>query len=147
MMVVSPFAGNLLTLNSIYQKWSNIGYIQKIVRHASLDVIPSKLTCLSHKKYNRPFLPLRNSIYVTLFCSLLMIPAAIMFSCCWMFWIIARNMFFRYRWPTGAMYLSQSPNPSRQPHTNWTKASLVDMVSIVAFTRRKRKLSSSHHDT
>jgi hypothetical protein len=35
MMVVSPFAGNLLTLNSIYQKWSNIGYLQKIVRQES----------------------------------------------------------------------------------------------------------------
>jgi hypothetical protein len=32
MMVVAPFAGNLLTLNSIYQKRSNIDFLQKIVR-------------------------------------------------------------------------------------------------------------------
>jgi hypothetical protein len=31
MMVVSPFAVNLLALCSIYQKWSNLGYLQKIV--------------------------------------------------------------------------------------------------------------------
>ena len=53
-----------------------------------------------------------------------------MFSCCWMFWIIARNMFFMYRWPISTMYLSQSPDPSRRPRTNWAKSSLVDMVSI-----------------
>lgn len=38
MMVVSPFAGNLLALYSNYQKWSNIGYLQKIVRHAHIYV-------------------------------------------------------------------------------------------------------------
>jgi hypothetical protein len=32
MMVVAPFAGNLLALDSIYQKWSNIDFLQKIVR-------------------------------------------------------------------------------------------------------------------
>ena len=32
MMVVSPFAGNLLALGSIYQKWSKIDFLQKIVR-------------------------------------------------------------------------------------------------------------------
>ena len=32
MMVVSPFAGNLLALGSIYQQWSKIGFVQKMVR-------------------------------------------------------------------------------------------------------------------
>ena len=32
MMVVSPFAGNLLALLSIYEKWSNIDFLQKAVR-------------------------------------------------------------------------------------------------------------------
>jgi hypothetical protein len=32
MMVVSPFAGNLLALGSVYQKWSRIHFVQKIVR-------------------------------------------------------------------------------------------------------------------
>ena len=32
MMVVSPFAGNLLALGSIYQNWAKINFFQKIVR-------------------------------------------------------------------------------------------------------------------
>ena len=32
MMAVSPFAGNLLALASIYQKWSNVNFVQKVVR-------------------------------------------------------------------------------------------------------------------
>ena len=31
MMVVSPFAGNLLALGSIYREWSKIDSLQKIV--------------------------------------------------------------------------------------------------------------------
>jgi hypothetical protein len=37
MMVVSPFAGNLLALGSIYEKWSNIDTFQKIVRSLKID--------------------------------------------------------------------------------------------------------------
>ena len=55
MMVVSPFAGNLLTLNSIYQKWSNIGNLQKIVRRKSLN-------CLTRTIKLTLALPLRHSI-------------------------------------------------------------------------------------
>lgn len=97
MMVVSPFAGNLLAIGSIYQQWSQVGFLQKLV---------------------------------TLFCSVLMILPTILFSLTWIFWIIARNIYFAFRWPVSSMYLGQSPDPDYQPRMSWIKASLVDMVNM-----------------
>jgi len=97
MMAVSPFAGNLLALASIYQKWSNVDFVQKMV---------------------------------TLFCSLLMILPTILFSISWMFWIVARNMYFSFRWPVGSMYRGQSRDPFYESRGSWMKASLVDMVVL-----------------
>jgi hypothetical protein len=78
------------------------------------------------------------------FCSLLMILPAILFSCCWLFWIIARNVFFAFHWPVSDMYLSQSPGTSL-PRRDWVKATLVDMMSFN--TRWQLSFSSSNHDT
>ena len=100
MVVVSPFAGNLLTLCSVYQKWTTVPLHQQLV---------------------------------TLICSLLMILPTVLFSVCWLLWIVTRNMHFSSRWPVSDMYLSQSPTsgyPSTRPSVNWLKASLVDMVNL-----------------
>lgn len=101
MVVVSPFAGNLLTLCSVYQKWSTIPFHQQLV---------------------------------ALFCSLLMILPTILFSVCWLLWIVLRSMHFSFRWPVNSMYHSQSPtsDPSTRPSASvsWLKASLVDMVTL-----------------
>lgn len=99
MVVISPFAGNLLTLCSIYQKWSTVPLSQQLV---------------------------------ALICSLFMILPTVLFSVCWLLWIVARNLYFSFLWPVSDMYLSQTPTsyPSTRPRVNWLKASLVDIVNL-----------------
>ena len=57
-----------------------------------------------------------------------MILPTILFSISWVFWIVARNMYFSFRWPVGSMYRGQSRDPLYEPGTSWVKSSLVDMV-------------------
>ena len=100
MVAVSPFAGNLLTLCSIYQKWSTVPLHQQLVALfcSLLMILPTILFSI---------------------CWFLWIVARNMhFSFRWP----VSDMYLSQS-PT-------SDYPSIRPSVNWLKASLVDMVSL-----------------
>ncbi len=133
-MIVAPFAGNLLALDSIYQKWLNIDFLQKNVLDSQTKCNRTSFCCLPFHLGYPPLLstdnPSSNDFLMLL---------GILDYC--------KEHVLHLCWPIGTMYLSQSPDPSRLPSISWAKASLVDMVSTDRFTPRQLKLSSSNHGT
>ena len=69
-------------------------------------------------------------ISILILLNLIIVTFQTMVTHSWIFWIIARNIYFAFRWPVSSMYLGQSPDPDYQPRMSWIKASLVDMVSV-----------------
>ena len=95
MMVVSPFAGNILAISSLMGRFGSLGFMDKMV---------------------------------TLFSIVIMIIPTVLFSPCYVLWIVMRNMYFMLRGGVTPLYLGQ--HSAKDKGSFYLKSSLVDMVTL-----------------